>query len=111
MKEGRNHQSPSNTDPLALASGKFVRVPGCSAGAKPANIENIRDPTIDASTLLYSEIDEPFSEEIAYAHSRIEGCVWILEDDLHLASIFSQLVVPKTGHVLPSKTNSSTSGF
>lgn len=83
---GAEGEGSGDVDALALASAELVRVAGEGGGVEADGGEEFEEAGLHAFGGLFVVDAEGLGEDLADAHTRVEGGVGVLEDDLHLAA-------------------------
>ncbi len=80
---GLEGQGPGDADPLLLAAGQLMGIPGGEAGVEPHLLEQLQDATVRVHTAGDAVDLEGLPYRRARRHPGIEGTGRILKDDLH----------------------------
>lgn len=89
---GIQRQSPRNPDPLALSSGKFVRIAVCKARVKADFRQQLLHSLVPLAHAVHMVSLERLFNNGTQRFPRVKGCEGILEDHLDVfADAFSQL--------------------
>ena len=92
-------QGARDADSLALAAGKLVRIAVCMLGIEPNALQQRKDHVVALLLALRKLMDiNGLSDDIANGHTRIQGCIRILEHDLHLFAVWRKIYV---GNIFP----------
>ena len=79
-------ERPCDTDPLALSTRELVRETICMLGREPDDAQQLvhaGPPLLAAGAAMDHE---RFAHDVPDGHTRVERCVRVLKDDLHLAA-------------------------
>ena len=77
-------QRTRDADPLALTAAKRMGIPADILGAKPDGPEKLCHPLLQFSAVHPSVDHQRFPHKLEQCHTRIQGRVGVLEDNLHL---------------------------
>jgi hypothetical protein len=92
------HERPGEADPLALAAAELVRVAARGLGAEADALEHV-DHGLVAPLALEPVDPQPFADEVAHLHPRVERADRVLEDDLHVPAHRLQVGAAEAQHV------------
>ena len=103
-------QSPGNTDPLALSTGKFVGVAFDEKRIQAYQVSSscTRSKRSLAVPILWISSGSPMISPIVIGDER---SVRVLEDDLHIAPQLAEIALSHGGEVFAFKKNLPRSGF
>ncbi len=97
---GVERQGPGDADPLPLAAGELVRIAIEVARIEADLLERFLYLGEPLAAVAVRVNDQPFFDDAADRHSRVERAVGVLEDDLHVAADGPQLRGPQVGDVV-----------
>jgi hypothetical protein len=83
-------QRPRDTDTLALTAAELVRIPIHGRRIQPYSLQEVFNPGFPLAPEESSMDREGFANDGSYPHSRIQGPVGILKDELHFTPALSQ---------------------
>src|SRR5262245_527320 len=98
-------QGASDTDALALPATKLVRVTVVMILAETHLPEQFDHPVAFGSAPSEFVNFQPFTDDIADAHPRVQRRIGILKNDLHLPSRIAELALRQSQQVFPLKIN------
>ncbi|MNW52081.1 hypothetical protein D3C74_295880 [compost metagenome] len=76
-----------NPDPLTLTPGELVRITRCMVRVQTNHIEQLFDAFFAFRVRTGHPVDiQRFADDICNGKARVQRCIWILEDHLHIAT-------------------------
>ena len=94
-----HRESARDADALPLSTREFVRIAIGVLGSEANLLQESAHARVSRRTLGQLVNREPFTNDRADGHTRVEGRDRILEDDLHIASQFAQLRRAHRAHI------------
>src|SRR5690348_826782 len=99
-EETRAHcERPRDPDALALPARELMRITVKRVGPDPDHIEQFDDPLLLLSAACETMDLDSFADNRPHPHARIQRCVGILEDELHLTAQMTKFAAGKGGEI------------
>ncbi len=100
-----HRESARDADALALAAGKFVRIPVGVIRLKADEAQEFLNPPLGGFAGREVMNFERFADDVGNGHAGIERCKRILEDDLHFFAQPAQFRARTVQNVAPVEPN------
>src|SRR5918998_5284305 len=109
-KLGTNTERPGDADALPLTAAELMRVTAIMFLAQ-TDLTKQFDDSVSFGPALGDFVNfQPFADDITDAHSRVEGRIGILENDLHLPPHLAQLALRHGQQILTVEVNFTAGG-